>query len=66
MYTDNAGTVSKSAEGLVKMMAVIVAVFKAAGLIRNENGDHADHAAADTTPGTPDFTARHRSSGPEV
>ena len=31
-YADDAGIVSKSAEGFAKMMAVIVAVFEAAGL----------------------------------
>ena len=32
LYTDDAGIVSKSAEGLAKMMTVIVTVFEAAGL----------------------------------
>ena len=31
-YADDAGIVSKSAEGLAKMMIVIVTVFEAAGL----------------------------------
>ena len=64
LYADDAVIVSKSAEGLAKMMTVIVTVFEAAGLHRvQEDGDH---AAADTGPGTPDLTARNRSSRPEV
>ena len=31
-YADDAGIVSKSSEGLAKMMTVIVTVFEAAGL----------------------------------
>ena len=65
LYADDAGIVSKSAEGLAKMMTVILTAFEAAGVtrVRKENGDD---AAADTQPGNPDFTARRRSSGPEV
>ena len=36
LYADDAGIVSKSAEGLAKMMTVIVTVFHAAGLIVSE------------------------------
>ena len=36
MYADDAGIVSKSAEGLAKMMTVIVTVFEAAGLTMSE------------------------------
>ena len=54
------GIVSKSAEGLAKMMTVVVTVFEAAGLTVSQNGDY---AAAGTEPGTPDLTARPRSSG---
>ena len=36
LCADDAGIVSKSAEGLAKMMAVIVTVFKAAGLAVSE------------------------------
>ena len=36
LYADDAGIVSKSAEGLAKMMTVIVAVFEAAGLTVSE------------------------------
>ena len=36
LYTDDAGIVSKSAEGLAKMMTVIVTVFEAAGLTVSE------------------------------
>ena len=32
LYADDAGIVSKSAEGLGKMMAVIMTIFEAAGL----------------------------------
>ena len=35
-YADDAGLVSKSAEGLAKMMAVIVTVFEAAGFTLSE------------------------------
>ena len=36
LYADDAGVVSKSAEGLAKMMTVIVTVFEAAGLTVRE------------------------------
>ena len=36
LYADDAGIVSKSAEGLAKMMTAIVTVFKAAGLAVSE------------------------------
>ena len=36
LYDDNAGIVSKSAEGLAKMMTVTVTVFEAAGLTVSE------------------------------
>ena len=36
LYADDARIVSKSAEGLAKMMAVIVTVFEAAGLAVSE------------------------------
>ena len=36
LYADDAGTVSKSAEGLAKMMTFIVTVFEAAGLTVSE------------------------------
>ena len=36
LYGDDAGVVSKSPEGLTKMMTVIVTVFEAAGLIVSE------------------------------
>ena len=36
LYADDAGVVSKSAEGLAKMMTVIVTVFEAAGLTVSE------------------------------
>ena len=36
LYADDAGIVTKSAEGLAKMMSVIVTVFEAAGLTVSE------------------------------
>ena len=36
LYADDAGTVSKSAKGLAKVMTVIVTVFEAAGLTVSE------------------------------
>ena len=36
LYADDAGTVSKSAGGLAKMMTVIVTVFEAAGIMVSE------------------------------
>ena len=36
LYADDAGIVSKSAEGLAKMMTVIVTVFEGAGLTVSE------------------------------
>ena len=36
LYADDAGIVSKSADGLAKMMTVIVTVFEAAGLTVSE------------------------------
>ena len=36
LYADDAGIVSKSAEGLAKMMTVIATVFEAAGLTVSE------------------------------
>ena len=37
LHADDAGIVFKSAEGLAKMMTVIVTVFEAAGLTVSEN-----------------------------
>ena len=39
LYADDAGIVSKSAEGLAKMMTVIVTVFEAAGLTVSEKAE---------------------------
>ena len=69
LYANDAGLVSnKSAEGLEKMMTVICDRFRSRRphRIRKENGGLNVHAAADTESGTPDLTARHRSSGTEV
>ena len=37
LHADDAGIVSQSAEGLAKMMPVIVTVFEAIGLAESEN-----------------------------
>ena len=60
-YADNDRIMPISAEGLGKMMTVIVTVSDSASLILSEY-----HAAADTESGTLDLTARHRSSMPEI
>ena len=57
LYADDAGIVSKSAEGLSKRMTVVVVVFKAAGLAVSEK--KTDHATANTGVGTLYLTARH-------
>ena len=65
LYADKAGNVSKSAEGLAKMMTVIVTVFEAAGLAVSEKKTE---TMLLRTPNraNPQLTARRRSSGPEV
>ena len=66
LYADDSGIVSKSAEGLVKGMTVIVAVFDAAGLTVSETKTEAMLVR------TPDQTSlapplsRHRSSRPHI
>ena len=47
LYEDDAGLLSKSAEGLAKTMTVNVTVFEAAGLTVSEK-ENGDHAAAGT------------------
>ena len=47
-------------------MTVLVTVFRATGLTVSEKKIETDHAAADTEPGIPDLTARHRSSEREA
>ena len=66
LYADDAGIVSKSPEGPAKIMTVLVTVFRATGLTVSEKKIETDHAAADTEPGIPDLTARHRSSEREA
>ena len=66
LHADDAGTVSKSAEGLAKMMTVVVAVFEAAGLTVSEKKEDRDNASTNTKPDHPRTTARHRSGRPEV
>ena len=39
LYADDGGIVSKSAEGLAKMMIVIVTVFEAAGLTVSQKAE---------------------------
>ena len=59
LYANDAGIVSKSADGLAKMMTVIVTVFEAAGLTVSEKTEA-------MLLRTPYLTARHRGSRPEV
>ena len=61
-YADDEGIVSKSAEGLTKMMTVIVTAFEAAGLTVSEK--KTETMLLDTQPGAPDLTARRPSSEP--
>ena len=63
LYADDAGIVSKSAEGLTKMI-VIVTIFEETVLTVSEN--KTETMLLRTQPGAPDLTARRRSSGPEV
>ena len=64
IYTDDAGIVSKSAEGLVKVMTVIVAAFEFTGLTVSEK-KRVD-ASTNTKPGHSRPTACFRRSMPEV
>ena len=64
LYADDAGIVSKSAEGLAKMMTVIVTVFEAAGLTVSENTETMLLRIYRTRHPVPH--ARHRGSRPEV
>ena len=57
LYADDAGNVSKSAEGLAKVMTVIVTVFEAAGLTVSEKTETLLLWTPDQAPRTP-----HRSS----
>ena len=65
LYADDAGIVSKSAEGLAKMMTVIVTAFEAAGLTESEKKID-NNALTNTRSDNPRTTARHRSCRPEV
>ena len=67
LYAEDAGNVLKSAEGLTKMMTVIVTLFEAADLSASES--KTETALLPTTtdrPNKPRPTARHRSSRPEI
>ena len=52
LYADDAGIVSKSADGLAKMMTVIVTVFEAAGLTVSEKTETMRLRTPDQSPGT--------------
>ena len=65
LYADDAGIMSKSVDGLAKMMTVIVTVVEAAGLNVSEKKTETMLLRTPKT-GNPDLTARRRSSGPEV
>ena len=52
LYADDAGIVSKSAQGLAKMMTVIVTVFEAAGLTVSEKTEIMLLRTPDQTPCT--------------
>ena len=64
VYADDARIVSKSAEGLAKMMTVIVTVFEAAGLTVSKKTETMLLRTPD--PGTLHLTARHQGSRPEL
>ena len=65
LCADDAGNVYKSAEGLAKMMTVIVTVFEAAGLTVSEKKTETMLLRTpDQAPCT--STTRHRGSRPEV
>ena len=65
LHADDAGIVSKSAEGLVKIMAVIVTVSEEGGLtVSGEKMETMPLRTPDQTPLAP--TTRHRSRRSEV
>ena len=65
LYADDAGIISKSAEGLAKRMTVMVNVFEAAGITVSEKKTE---TMLLRTPNqtTPYLAARHRSSRPGI
>ena len=60
LYADYAGIVSKSAEGLAKMMTVIVTVFEAAGLTVSEKTETMLLRTPDQAPCTSPLVTRHQ------
>lgn len=68
LYADDAGVVSKSADGLARMMTIIVEVFREFGLMVSgeENGDPCDARKGEPAVTTAAAAADRRSSGAEV
>ena len=70
LYADDAGVVSRSQEGLTRMMTTIVEVFGEFGLtgVGEEDRDSLDAGAGETAEerGTAATTTCHRSSGAKV
>ena len=66
LYTGDAGIVPESVGGLAKMMAVIVTVFVAARLTAASEKKMETMLLRTPKSGTPDLTARYRSSGPKA
>ena len=69
LYADDAGVVSRSAEGLAKMMTVIVTVFEAASLTVSENTETMLLRTSDQAPCTSPLVIeaagqRHRQTTP--
>ena len=64
LYADDATFVSKTPDGLAKIMAVIVTVRSSR--IHGFGKKYGDHAAANTGSCIPGSTVRHRSSRTEV
>ena len=66
LYADDAIIVSKSAEGLAKILTVIGTVFEAAGLRVLEKRTNILILHTYTRRDNPRTTARHRGSRPEL
>ena len=65
MYADDAGIVSKLAEGLARMIIIIGTVFEAAGLMVSEKKTETN-ASTNTRRDNPRPAPRLRSSRPEL
>ena len=63
LYADDAAIVSKSAEGLAKMMTVIVTVFEAAGLTVSEKSETMLLRIPDQAPCTSPLVTRQQARG---